>query len=132
MKKGLKIVGTILIIFVAFMGIAFIGMTIQSKQALAQQVNVPIDMNKVQDGIYEGSSDGGLVKVQVSVEVENHQIKSIEILKHDHGKGKPAETITKTMIEENTYEVDAISGATGSSQTIMNAVNQALQKGVIE
>ena len=118
------------ITLIVLMGVMFGIMTIQTKQAVAKQVNVPIDMNQVADGFYEGSSDGGLVQVQVIVEVKDHQIKSIEILKHENGKGKPAEIITDDMVAKNTYDVDAISGATTSSQTIINAVNMALQKGI--
>lgn len=118
------------ITLIVLMGVMFGIMTIQTKQAVAKQVNVPIDMNQVADGFYEGSSDGGLVQVQVIVEVKDHQIKSVEILKHENGKGKPAEIITDDMVAKNTYDVDAISGATTSSQTIINAVNMALQKGI--
>ena len=118
------------ITLIVLMGVMFGIMTIQTKQAVSKQVNVPIDMNQVADGFYEGSSDGGLVQVQVIVEVKDHQIKSIEILKHENGKGKPAEIITDDMVAKNTYDVDAISGATTSSQTIINAVNMALQKGI--
>ena len=105
-------------------------MILKTKQAVAKQLNIPINMNQVADGFYEGSSDGGMVQVQVIVEVKAHQIKGIEILKHDNGKGTPAEVIIENMVAENTYEVDAISGATVSSQTIINAVNKALQKGL--
>ncbi|MBP3888075.1 MAG: FMN-binding protein [Cellulosilyticum sp.] len=130
MKKILKIMVMIPITLIVLMGVMFGIMTIQTKQAVAKQVNVPIDMNQVADGFYEGSSDGGLVQVQVIVEVKDHQIKSVEILKHENGKGKPAEIITDDMVAKNTYDVDAISGATTSSQTIINAVNMALQKGI--
>ncbi len=130
MKKVLKIVVMIPVVLIVLMGIMFGMMTIKTIQAAGNQVNVPIDMNQVADGFYEGSSDGGLVQVQVRVEVKNHQIKNVEILKHQNGKGKSAEVIVDDMVANNTYDVDAISGATTSSQTIMNAVNVALQQGI--
>ena len=91
---------------------------------------VSIDMSKVKDGSYTADTDLGLVKVKVEVMVEAHQIKTIEILEHQNGKGKPAEAIIDEMIEKNTDEVDAISGATCSSVAIRSAVNKALQEGL--
>ena len=38
--------------------------------------------------------------------------------------------IIDEMVDKNTYDVDAVSGATVSSEIIMNAVNNALQKGL--
>ena len=98
--------------------------------ALKKQVNVEIDMNKVKDGTYIADSDGGMVKVQVRVQVKDHKIEQIELLKHENGKGKPAEVIIDDMIQQNTDNVDGVSGATTSSKTIRNAVNKALQQGL--
>ncbi|MDO0477895.1 FMN-binding protein, partial [Clostridioides difficile] len=52
-----------------------------------------IDINNVKNGIYTGSADNNLVKATVSVEVNNGKIQNINILKHDHLLGKPAEKI---------------------------------------
>ena len=97
---------------------------------MSKQHNVEIDMAQVKDGTYEGESDGGMVKVKVSVEVKDHKIAAINLIEHKNGKGKPAEAIIPEMIKKNTDNVDAVSGATGSSRTIRNAVNVALQKGL--
>ena len=130
MKKILKVFGFVAILILVIIGIAFASMTKKTEDALKKQVNVEIDMAKVQDGTYNGESDGGMVKVEVAVEVENHQIKNIELIKHDNGKGKPAEAMLDDMILNNTDNVDNVSGATTSSRTIRNAVNRALQKGM--
>ena len=42
----------------------------------------------------------------------------------------PAEAMLEEMIKANTDDVDAVSGATCSSHTIRNAVNNALQEGL--
>ncbi len=70
------------------------------------------------------------MKVTVLVTVKNHKISEIEILRHENGMGKPAESIVGTMIEKNTYDVDIVSGATISSKVIKNAVFNALQQGL--
>ena len=44
--------------------------------------------------------------------------------------GQSANVIVDEMVDKNTYDVDAVSGATVSSEIIMNAVNNALQKGL--
>ncbi|WP_167957460.1 FMN-binding protein [Anaerosporobacter faecicola] len=130
-KIGLIILSIIVVIGIAgFAGIYYMGKI--TKEALDQQVNVDIDMNKVKDGTYVGSSDGGLVKVEVEVEVKDHTITNITLLKHDNGKGKPAEVMLDDMIKKNTDQVDEVSGATTSSKTIRNAVNVALQQGLQE
>ena len=62
--------------------------------------------------------------------MENHKITKIDLLKHQNGKGKPAEATLDEMIKANTDDVDAVSGATYSSKTIRNAVNKALKEGM--
>ena len=89
-----------------------------------------IDINMVQDGTYTGSTDAVLVKVDVEVTVKDHKIVAINLIKHQNGQGKPAETVLDTMLANNVTEVDAVSGATMSSKALVKAVNVALAKGV--
>lgn len=128
MKKSIKRVLVVIGVIVVFIAIMIGGILIKTKQALDKQVNEKIDMTKVPDGIYAGESDGGLVQVEVEVEVKNHNIVNINLLKHECGKGKPAESMIDEMIKNNTDDVDCVSGATASGRTIRNAVNKALSK----
>lgn len=134
MKKFIKvlgmIVGSVAVIIAVLFGVMFFKMNSITKTAMAKQINAEIDMNQVKDGSYLGSSDGGMVKVEVEVTVENHKITKIDLLKHENGKGQPAEAMLDEMIKANTDDVDVVSGATGSSKTIRNAVNKALQEGM--
>ena len=130
MKKAIKIVGSIVAVVVILFGVFMLIMNQKAKEAMSKQHNVEIDMAQVKDGTYEGESDGGMVKVKVSVEVKDHKIAAINLIEHKNGKGKPAEAIIPEMIKKNTDNVDAVSGATGSSRTIRNAVNVSLQKGL--
>lgn len=130
MKKSIKILIIVVSTIVVIITAAKFMMRQSVNNALKKQVNVEIDMNKVKDGTYIADSDGGMVKVQVRVEVKDHKIKDIELLKHENGKGKPAEAIIDDMIQQNTDEVDVVSGASVSSKTIRNAVNKALQQGL--
>jgi uncharacterized protein with FMN-binding domain len=90
----------------------------------------PVSLLEVEDGIYQGKAETTFVKVEVEVEVLDHEIIRIDLLKHDNALGKKAEVITENMILLNTFEVDAIGGATSSSQVIKSAVRDALAKGV--
>ena len=58
------------------------------------------------------------------------RIEDIEILKHECGKGHPADVIVSDMIKDNTVDVDAVSGATMSSEVIKDAVRDALRSGL--
>ena len=89
-----------------------------------------VDMTRVKDGTYTGEAGGGMVYVKVSVAVSDHAIKRIDILEHKNGRGQKAEAVTNVMLAKNTYDVDVVSGATGSSNTIRSAVSKALAKGM--
>ena len=81
-------------------------------------------------GVYNGHSETDLVKVDVRVTVADGRIEDIEILKHECGKGHPADVIVSDMIKDNTVDVDAVSGATMSSEVIKDAVRDALRSGL--
>lgn len=87
----------------------------------------PVSIGDVNDGVYEGCCETSLVKVRVKVEVSQGRIENVEILEHQCGKGKPAEVIAKEMADKNDIEVDAVSGATVSSEAIKAAVRDALR-----
>lgn len=63
---------------------------------------------------------------EVEVEVKNHTITTITILKHRNGKGQTAESITNDVIKAQTLDVDTVSGATYSSYTILKAIEKAI------
>ncbi len=129
MKKLIK--GVVVLLLIVLTGV--IGFKIWSAKLVEEAEaleDVFIDMSKVEDGIYEGHSELGPVIVNVKVIVEKGKIIGIEILEHQNGLGQAANVIVEDMADQNTHDVDAVSGATVSSEIIMNAVNDALQKGL--
>ena len=120
-------------IFYVILGIVLLGtigclsLTASMKKSLAKIENEDIDMETVEDGIFEGHSEHDLVKVDGKVLVENHKLIKVELLRHECGLGHPADVIVDKMVEQNTWDVDAVSGATVSSEIIKNAVNKALR-----
>lgn len=122
MKKLVKILIGIIGVFIFFMFCMFVMMRNDMKNLNYHELN----MDTVDDGIYHGKSETTLVKVEVEVEVKNNRIIRIDILKHDNGFGEKAEQIITYIIDKNTYDVDAVSGATSSSEVIKSAVSNAL------
>lgn len=91
-----------------------------------------VSLEDVADGTYEGTAETPLVKVTVEVTVVNHTLKDIQLLRHENGKGTPAEAMLPEMLRQNTSEVDTVSGATMSGKAICAAVRDALAKGVAD
>ena len=91
-----------------------------------------VDVAHVKDETYTGTAETLFVQADVSVEIADGRIRQIKILRHINGKGKKAETIVDAMKDENTRDIDCISGATASSLAIKSAATQAIAKGTDE
>lgn len=123
-RKILRIIGILFALFIIGMVIT---MLIMNKKVQNLEIG-EIDLETVADGIYEGEYTLFPVTVVVKVTVEDHEIKNIEIIRHDNGQGEKAEAITTKVIDEQSLQVDIISGATYSCKTILKAVENALSK----
>ncbi|HHX95734.1 MAG TPA: FMN-binding protein [Clostridia bacterium] len=88
-----------------------------------------IDLTNVKEGNYRGSHEGFPVSAEVRVTIKDHKITEIEIVRHDNGRGAAAEKITERVIEAQSLDVDAVSGATYSSKVILKAIENALTSG---
>ncbi len=78
----------------------------------------------------QGTAEGFGGKLVVEVELENDEIVQIDIIEHSESDGisDPAiEKIPEAIIEEQNYDVDAVSEATITSEAIMEAVQNALK-----
>lgn len=84
------------------------------------------DLTSIADGTYTGSHKAGLVSATVELTVKNHTITDFAIKKHRCGEGRPAEAVAGKVLEQQTLEVDTISGATASSNVILKAAEKAL------
>lgn len=127
MKMVLRIT---LIVIVLLISIGFITYKIidnNLKNLLTREIE-SINITEIDDGIYRGKYEVFPVSVELNVEVKDHQIIEIDILKHDNGQGKPAESIINSVIEQNSIDVDVISGASYSSRTILQAISNALNQ----
>jgi uncharacterized protein with FMN-binding domain len=94
-------------------------------------VGGPLQTESFIDGIYEGTSKGGPVKVVAKVSIQGKRITNIELLEHRTLKGRAAEKIIPDrIIKEQSTKVDAVTSATVSSRVIMNAVEDAVRKAI--
>jgi uncharacterized protein with FMN-binding domain len=89
-----------------------------------------IDLANVNDGTYIGECITGPVLARVQVTVRDHRITNLNILKHRTGWGSEAEKITSKVLAQQSLDVDAITGATLSSKTILKAIENALKQGL--
>ena len=129
MKRALKILLIISAVFALFIITICAVIVIRMNSQVKSFDRSEVDVSQVKDGIYEGRSETDMVKVDVRVTVSNGDISDIEIVRHECGKGKIANVIVEDMIEKDDVEVDAVSGATFSSEVIKDAVRNALRKG---
>jgi uncharacterized protein with FMN-binding domain len=82
------------------------------------------------DGVYRGDYRHGPNSAEVRVRIENGKIAAVELLRHGAswiGK-KTNNVIPRRIVKEQATSVDAVSGATNSSNVIMNAAHLAVSK----
>ena len=89
---------------------------------------------KYKDGIYEGIGDGYRPGLKVEVTIKEGKIQEINIIEHNEVGSRfyyPAfEMIPSQIIEEQTTNVDIVTGATRSSNGIIQAVENALSQAI--
>lgn len=83
------------------------------------------------DGVYTGSAEGYKSTIKVEVTVSQGEIAKVQVLEHDDtpfiAQGA-LDTIPAVIVEAQSWDVEAVSGATLTSQGIMEAVENALEQ----
>lgn len=118
----------IVIVIMLLIVIVKIGAGILTKSTLKKVKINEVDIAQVADGEYEGNAQIKPVSAKVNVRVELGKITDIEIKDHMTGLGKNGEKVVDQIINKQSLDVDAISGATQSSVTITKAVEDALRQ----
>lgn len=82
------------------------------------------------DGIYYGSAEGYRGKTTVAVSLRDATIDNIMVLETEDDTAffKKAEGLLKMILQQQTTEIDAVSGATYSSEGILEAAEDALEQ----
>ena len=80
----------------------------------------------VAPGEYFGECSLPLKSARVRVVVVNQgRLSSIELLRHTHGPGKSGEGVIDSVLQKQSLDVDAITGATKSSLVVLKAIENA-------
>ncbi len=122
----------IIVIILALIAVAVIGGKVflsrveANLAALAGMPVAGIDLDALEDGDYSGSYSVFPVTAEVRVTVRDHAIADIELVKHVNGQGSGAEAVIGKVLEAQSLDVDAVSGATYSSKVILKAIEDAL------
>lgn len=124
----LLVIAVVLIAALAITAVFVIKNLDKNLESLSNFEITDVNLEEIADGTYNGKYKSLPIIVEVNVTVKNHKITKIDIIKHQNGKGEDAEAIIDNVIEEQSLEVDAITGATYSSKVILLAIQDALKK----
>ncbi len=91
-----------------------------------------LDLAKIADGTYASESTGYSGIVSVAVTVKSNKIESSKVVKHTEKQyyGSLTETPAKIIQKQTVKGIDTFTGATITSEAIINATAKALAKGV--
>ena len=118
-KKKVALFAVMLLLLIGLVwGIIYLKSVADYKQAVKETTFEEINISDISDGVYIGEYDVDFIYAKVEVTVQNGEITNINILEHRHERGKTAEVITDSIVDEQKIDVDAISGATNSSTVI--------------
>ncbi len=98
----------------------------------ATRIHDQLDVTKVADGTYRANSIGYAGRMDIEVQVRAGRIESVKVTSHKEKRHYKALTdIPKQIIDQQSVKgVDATSGATVTSQAIVNATAKALAEGM--
>ena len=122
MKKILKWAGILLLVLIA---VSVVFGLLGLKETSLLQVSA-VDLNSLPDGTYKGSYDCYRWTNSLTVTVENHRITAITPIVTQSGREKLVAELSTKIIDAQSSKVDAISGATVSSNAFFKSVEDAL------
>ena len=125
-ERYFKKVVMVAVILLAAYGITEMVCNEKYQEQVAAMQDWDVDLNSVADGVYTGESDVGYIKAVVEVEVKDHKLVRVDLLKHVNEHGGPAEIYPGA--EGNRRQ--RVSSATNSSKVIKTAVKNALLQGI--
>lgn len=128
MKKAKRIllITFALLLILAIAGTGFVKKMESNLNALAQEAITNVDLSSAKEGTYTGKYTVLPIDVEVQVQIRQHKIKEILLVKHFNGQGKAAEIIPDQVLKAQSLHVDAVAGATYSSKVILKAIQAAL------
>ncbi len=130
----MKVRYTIMLTLLAIIVVLVLGIIIMVKVTehnlgkLTQSTVITPPLSNLKDGTFDGSYSVFPIIAKVEVTVKDHSIKDIKLIKHQTGQGQAAAGILDEVLQQQTLEVDTISGATYSSMVILKAIENGLDQ----
>ena len=89
-----------------------------------------VDLNRVEDGVYQGEFTGGRWKNKLEVTVQNHTITNIGILQASKVSGMAdiGEKVFQQVKEKQSLQIDTVSGATVHTKAMLKSIENALNQ----
>ncbi|HZK70649.1 MAG TPA: FMN-binding protein, partial [Clostridia bacterium] len=84
--------------------------------------------SKYKDGTYTGTGNGYMSAITVSVKINNDKITNVNVASINDSYKEPVNIVPQEIVKAQSSNVDAVSGATHTSNGIMSAVSDALSK----
>ena len=88
------------------------------------------ELSSVADGVYRATASVPPVIARVEVSVGDGRITDFRIRRHLTGQGRAAEALAEQVVQMQTIQLDAVTGATYSSKAILKAGEKALRRGI--
>ena len=108
----------------------------EHKEAMSLPLNA-VDFAKLADGVYTGEYEGGMYKWRtnsVDVTLEGGKVVAVKLLSSKFGEepAKYTDPLYAQVIDRQTLQVDAVSGATLTSKAALQSIENALLKAAQE
>lgn len=129
MKKALKIFLIVISIIIVLTGLTLAAALPGLKETAALDIKT-VDLTQIPNGTYTGSYDSYRWSTTVKVTILDHRVTDIQSVKIQDGRDDLTNDLSEMVISEQTPDVDAISGATASSNAYLKAIENALKDGV--
>ena len=134
---------TFLLLFLAALVVIAVGVALfmafmyprMKEQAELEKLQInEVELADVQHGTYLGDFTFHGFTYEVKVIVLDHEITQIKVLKNiqDDEYAQKAEGVIDNVLTEQSLKVDVITGATITSKALLKAIENALNKGVLE
>jgi uncharacterized protein with FMN-binding domain len=134
MSRRLFIVIGIVVVFLITAVVLFLFVIAPQLREQRQVRNMSIqtiDLKRVSEGTFRGDFTYDNFTYEVEVSVKNHKIQAIAIMRNrSTGYAKKAEGIVRRIINSQSLQIDAITGATTTSKALLKAIENALSKGI--
>jgi len=128
-NKMLRIFLYIVVVILVIGGVIFIyfnqGLSKYRKMAIND-----VDLTRIENGTYQGEFTGGRWKNKLEVTVQDHKITDIKMLQASEMSGLKGigEEVFKKVEEEQSLQIDTVSGATVHTKAILKSIENALSK----